>query len=79
MSWDPNNNLCGSVGVNLYRMNTITPPNSPTTTIATHAWDKSTGNGSDQFQDDIAQVIHRRALNDYGKLVGHFFGLFPIG
>lgn len=72
MSWDPKNNLCGSVGVNLYRLNSVaSPPNSPTTTIhATCTWDKGVGHGENQFQDDIAQVIHRRALNDYGKLVG---------
>lgn len=72
MSWDPKNNLCGSVGVNLYRLNSVvSPPNSPTTTThATYTWDKGhVGHGENQFQDDIAQVIHRRALNDYGKLV----------
>lgn len=71
MSFDPTNNLCGSVGVNLYRLNPAdSPPISPTTASNTTQWDKSTGNGVDHFQEDIAQVIHYRALNDYGKLVG---------
>lgn len=70
MSWDPMNNICGSVGVNLYRLNsipTISPPNSPTVMTPTSQWDKNVGDNV--FMDDIAQVIHRRALNDYGKLV----------
>lgn len=73
MSWDPNNNLCGSLGVNLYRLNTPTsPPNSPKA-AAKHD-DKSK-----QCQDDIAQIMHRRALNDYGKLVsGHRVKLCDI-
>ncbi|KAG4079310.1 hypothetical protein HA402_008002 [Bradysia odoriphaga] len=70
MSWDPNNNLCGSLGVNVYLLNsTISPPNSPTTATTTQ-WDKSAKHDekNNQCQDDIAQIMHRRALNDYGKL-----------
>lgn len=71
MSWDPNNNLCGSVGVNLYRLNSVaSPPHSPNiSSTLSCQWDKGTGHGDNNFQDDIAQVIYRRALNDYGKLV----------
>lgn len=72
MSWDPMNNLCGSVGVNLYRLNsipTMSPPNSPIVMTPTTPWEKSMGEGENHFLDDIALIMHRRALNDYGKLV----------
>lgn len=75
MSWDPNNNLCGSVGVNVYRLNSVpSPPTSPTITTLTPQWDKGAGQIDNHIQDDIAQVIRSRALNDYGKLVSFVSG-----
>ena len=70
--FDPFNNLCGSLGVNLRCLNSTSPPTSPSD--STGPWDNSfTAAGAQQnqqhAQEDIADIIYRRALNDYGKLV----------
>lgn len=66
ISFDVFNNLYGSVGVNLVRLNSASPPTTPSETVC--PWDTSLL-GSDQPLEDIGDVIYRRALNDYGKLV----------
>lgn len=53
ISFDPFNNLCGTLGESFSCLNS-TPPSSPDDLSAS--------------ADDIADLIHRRALNDYGKL-----------
>lgn len=76
--FDPLNNLCGSTGVQLSCLN---PPSPPSTPCDLHGpWD-SIGSGGNAFQtgtdqissslllsEDIADIMHSRATNDYGKL-----------
>lgn len=68
ISWDPFNNLCGAIGIQLNCLNAPTPPSTPCDSFS--PWE--TSNLSEQLSnlaDDIADIMHRRALNDYGKLV----------
>lgn len=71
ISFDPFNNLCGSFGVNLNCLNSPSPPTTPTDLSSPRsAWPIDGIQLSDHYPaEDIADVIHRRALNDYGKLV----------
>lgn len=66
ISWDPLNNLCGSIGAQLCSLNPSSPPSSPSNSIST--WDSPTNIG-EHSTVDIADTMHSRALNDYGKLV----------
>lgn len=75
ISWDPYNNLCGSVGINLNYINTVSPPTTPSD--ITSPWESMpTVAVENQIHDDIADVIRRRALLDYGKLVSDGVVLF---
>lgn len=74
ISFDPFNNLCGSIGVNLSCLNSPSPPTTPTDLSSSRSpWTIEGLQLSDQYPaEDIADLIHRRALNDYGKLVRIF-------
>lgn len=65
ISWDPSNNLCGAVGIQLSCLNPPSPPSTPCESLS--PWDSP--NFSEHSSEDIADVMHRRAMNDYGKLV----------
>lgn len=67
ISWDPYNNVCASVGVNLNQINAISPPSTPSEIAS--PWEGVQAPIEVQSSEDIADVIHRRALMDYGKLV----------
>lgn len=68
IAWDPANNLCGSIGLNLRCLNSPTPPNTPNEICS--PWDAAVAVETPAVAaEDIADIIHRRALNDYGKLV----------
>lgn len=65
ISWDPSNNLCGAVGIQLSCLNAPSPPSTPSESLS--PWDSP--NFAEHSSEDIADVMHRRAMNDYGKLV----------
>lgn len=65
ISWDPSNNLCGAIGIQLSCLNPPSPPSTPCESLS--PWDSP--NFAEQSSEDIADVMHRRAMNDYGKLV----------
>lgn len=68
ISWDPFNNLCGAIGNQLNCLNSPSPPSTPCESLS--PWDASNINEtSSNFSEDIADVMHQRAINDYGKLV----------
>lgn len=69
ISWDPMNNLCGAVGIQLSCLNTPTPPSTPCESLS--PWDSPNVGESvaTNLSEDITDLMHRRALNDYGKLV----------
>lgn len=70
ISWDPYNNLCGSTGINLTYINTVSPPTTPSDNTSPWETIPSTTMAVEyQIHDDIADLIRRRALLDYGKLV----------
>lgn len=76
--FDPLNNLCGSTGVQLSCLNAPSPPSTPCDLLA--PWEGLTissanvpaataeNSGTLLLSEDIADVMHSRALNDYGKL-----------
>lgn len=69
ISFDAMNNLCGAIGSQLTCMNTPSPPSTPCDTVS--PWDNSNSIDHSEFPEDIVDVMHRRAINDYGKLVSH--------
>lgn len=73
ISFDPFNNLCGTVGVQLSCLNPPSPPSTPLVTSS--PWDTPMGDQANASPEDIADVMHRRALNDYGKLVSDFVSI----
>lgn len=75
ISWDPSNNLCGAIGIQLSCLNPPSPPSTPCDSVS--PWD--TPNFAEHSSEDIADVMHRRAMNDYGKLVSiaHVLGSTP--
>lgn len=70
ISWDPLNNLCGTNGVQLNCLNAQTPPSTPCESVISPWLDGSST--ADQLSnssiEDIVDIMHRRAVNDYGKL-----------
>lgn len=70
ISWDPLNNLCGTIGAQLNCMNSQTPPTTPCESIISPWLDNLNTNEqtSNNAIEDIVDVMHRRAVNDYGKL-----------
>lgn len=73
ISWDPLNNLCGAIDVQLNCLNPPSPPSTPCESLS--PWDSPNigENTSTNLSEDIADIMHRRALNDYGKLVSSSF------
>lgn len=76
ITWDNNNLLAGSEGNRLIRLaNSPSPPSTPTdswdrTTVVGHqaAAAAAATNQNQHDSEDIAEVIRRRALNDYGQM-----------
>lgn len=77
--FDPLNNLCGSTGSQLSCLNPPSPPSTPCDLLG--PWDNFTLDGgnsnaangeqpvmSSLLMEDIADIMHSRATNDYGKL-----------
>lgn len=77
--FDPLNNLCGSTGVQLSCLNPPSPPSTPCELLG--PWDNltigpnnSSASSSEPtvtsslLTEDIADIMHSRATNDYGKL-----------
>ncbi|XP_065073911.1 GATOR2 complex protein MIOS isoform X1 [Ochlerotatus camptorhynchus] len=60
ISWDNNNNLYGNNGNELQQFTSPSPPTSPTDSL--NQWDC----GIDSYEEDIAETIQKRALNNYG-------------
>lgn len=80
ISFDAMNNLCGAIGSQLNCLNTHTPPSTPCEVVAnpwesTNNADLHTGNA---FAEDIVDIMHRRAMNDYGKLVSLIHSIFHL-
>lgn len=68
ISFDAMNNLCGAIGSQLNCLNTPSPPSTPCDSLS--PWENPTNSDhSNAFPEDIVEVMHRRAINDYGKLV----------
>lgn len=70
IAWDPLNNLCGTDAAQLNYMNAQTPPSTPCEPVR-GPWlepDKTAGPTSNNAVDDILDIMHRRAVLDYGKL-----------
>lgn len=70
ISWDPLNNLCGTDGAQLNCLNAQTPPSTPCEPIRSPWLEpaKTAGPSSNNSVEDILDIMHRRAVVDYGKL-----------
>lgn len=77
--FDPLNNLCGSSGVQLSCLNPPSPPSTPCDLLG--PWDNIATGGNNAYAttaeqhisaslltEDIADIMHSRTINDYGKL-----------
>jgi len=64
MSWNNNNVLLGTTGKELCRLNSIASPCSLTDSL--NPWNASV---AEKSIEDIAELIQRRALNDYGQMI----------
>lgn len=73
ISFDAMNNLCGAIGSQLNCLNTPSPPSTPCESVS--PWDNSNNadHASSGFPEDVVDIMHRRAINDYGKLVSSPF------
>lgn len=60
ISWDNNNNLYGNNGKELRQFTSPSPPSTPADSL--NQWDC----GIDSYEEDIAELIQKRALNNYG-------------
>ncbi|EAT41422.1 AAEL006925-PA [Aedes aegypti] len=60
IAWDNNNNLYGNDGCELQQLTSPSPSSSPTDSL--NQWDC----GIDSYEEDIAETIQKRALNNYG-------------
>lgn len=68
ISWDSMNSLCGAVGSQMLNsLNTSSPPLTPLESLS--PWEGASDQSSTNFPEDIVDTMHRRANNDYGKLV----------
>lgn len=69
ITFDPLNTLCGVVGVQLSCLNPQSTPSTPCESLS--PWDSPNinENSATNLPEDITDIMHRRALNDYGKLV----------
>lgn len=81
ISWDPVNNLCGAIGSQLNCLNSQSPPSTPCEPIVSPWLENSNvteQSSSNNVPEDIVDIMHRRAINDYGKLVGFYSQYFNI-
>lgn len=67
ISFDAVNNLIGAVGAQLSCLNAPSPPSTPSDTFSPS--DMPSAEQLNNFAEDIVDVMHRRAVNDYGKPV----------
>lgn len=70
ISFDAMNNLCGAIGSQLNCLNTQSPPSTPCESV--NPWDNPNStdiHSGNALPEDIVDIMHRRAINDYGKLV----------
>lgn len=69
ISFDAMNSLCGAIGSQLNCLNTPSPPSTPCDPHL-NPWENPNNlDHLSNFPEDIVDVMHRRAINDYGKLV----------
>ncbi|XP_031631806.1 GATOR complex protein MIOS [Contarinia nasturtii] len=70
ISIDALNNLCGAIGSQLNCLNTPSPPSTPCESA--NPWVENSNStdhiSSAGFPEDIVEVMHRRACNDYGLI-----------
>uniref|UniRef100_A0A8D7ZYA5 WD repeat-containing protein mio n=1 Tax=Culex pipiens TaxID=7175 RepID=A0A8D7ZYA5_CULPI len=60
ISWDNNNNLYGNNGNELRQFTSPSPPTTPSDSL--NQWDC----GIDSYEEDVAETIQKRAINNYG-------------
>lgn len=78
ISFDSMNNLCGAIGAQLSCLNSPSPPSTPCESLSPF----DAPNLADptlNFTEDVVEIMHRRAINDYGKPVSYSTVLYSIG